>query len=248
MILTTILIILLTTILQPHNPQTMERPNNLLTGLKNRYEHTQTQKTRAQLKAKAAADATAVPKDSRVYTDWIAKYHKEQSRGFAILQRINALQALSRETSNPENKSADPPPYSSTTLDEMISALKILYREHLETLQGVLDAHPIGGRDGGYHEFEFLRATHNEKGQTLAWEEHQYTCAMRGGCCGRLCGCCSLPLRELVIPLANGKRKKGGVYGHCTAECLCCNLFYGCYKPDDRLPEIDPALLKALGG
>ncbi|GIJ87559.1 hypothetical protein Asppvi_006467 [Aspergillus pseudoviridinutans] len=226
----------------------MERPNNLLTELRKRREHAQTQKTRAELKAKAAADATAAPQHSKQYLDWIAKYHKEQSKGFAILQRINALQALSRKTSTPEIKSANPPPYSSTTLDEMISALTLLYREHLETLQGTLAAHPTGGRAGDYHEFEFLRTTHNEKGQTLAWEEHQYTCAMRGGCCGRLCGCCSLPLRELFIPLSNGKRKKGGVYGHCTAECLCCNLFYGCYKPDSRLPKIDPALVKALGG
>ncbi|GIK01376.1 hypothetical protein Aspvir_005410 [Aspergillus viridinutans] len=224
----------------------MER-SKLLSDLKKRHEHSQTQKTRAKLKEKAAADASAVPNDSKIYKDWIAKYHKEQSKGFAILQRINALQTLGREDRQ-DSKSADPPPYSSSTLDEMVSALKRLYREHLETLQSTLAAHPTGGRAGDYHEFEFLRTTHNEKGQTLAWEEHRYTCAMHGGCCGRLCGCCSVPLWELFIPLANGKRMKGGVYGHCTAECLCCNLFYGCYKPDSRLPEIDPALLKAVSG
>jgi hypothetical protein len=229
-------------------------PSTLLTDLKKRYEHSQIRKTRAELKEKATADATAAPDHSKTYKEWIAKYHKEQSKGFAILQRINALQTLNanqtstyRPDSKGKSESADPPPYSSTTLDEMISALKRLYREHLETLQSFLAAPPTGGRAGDYHEFEFLRVTHNEKGQTLAWEEHQYTCAMRGGCCGRRCGCCSLPLRELFIPLANGKRKQGGVYGHCTAECLCCNVFYGCYKPDSRLPEIDPDLLKAVG-
>jgi hypothetical protein len=224
---------ILTTILQP---RAMES-SKLLTDLKKRYEHSQIQKARAELKEKATADATAAPNDSKIYKDWIAKYHKEQSKGFAILQRINALQTLNtnqtssyRPDSKSKSASADPPPYSPNTLDEMISALKRLYREHLETLQSFLAAPPTGGRAGDYHEFEFLRVTHNEKGQTLAWEEHQYTCAMRGGCCGRRCGCCSLPLRELFIPLANGKRKQGGVYGHCTAECLCCNVFYGCYK------------------
>ncbi|KAF4151198.1 hypothetical protein CNMCM6936_004508 [Aspergillus lentulus] len=173
---------LLTTILQP---QTME-PSKLLTDLKKRYEHPQIRKTRAELKENATADATAAPNDTKIYKEWIAKYHKEQSKRFAILQRINALQTLNaNQTSRPDSKgkseSVDPPPYSSTTLDEMISALKRLYREHLETLQNTLALPPTGGRAGDYHEFEFLRVTHNEKGQTLAWEEHQYTCAMGGG-------------------------------------------------------------------
>lgn len=85
----------------------------------------------------------------------------------------------------------------------MTSTPKRLYREHLETLQTSLASPPTGGPAGNYHTFEFLRVTQNEKGPTLAWEEHQYTCAMRGGCC-------SLSLRERCIPLANGKRKQGG--------------------------------------
>ncbi|GAQ04521.1 hypothetical protein ALT_1842 [Aspergillus lentulus] len=175
---------LLTTILQP---QTME-PSKLLPDLRKRYEHSQIRKTRAELKEKATADATAAPNDTKIYKEWIAKYHKEQSKGFAILQRINALQTLNanqtstyRPDSKGKSESVDPPPYSSTTLDEMISALKRLYREHLETLQNTLALPPTGGRAGDSHEFEFLRVTHNEKGQTLAWEEHQYTCAMGGG-------------------------------------------------------------------
>ncbi|KAH1772342.1 hypothetical protein KXV33_000717 [Aspergillus fumigatus] len=155
------------------------------------------------------------------------------------LQPLNTNQA-SRPDSKSKSESANPPPHSSTTLDEMTSTPKRLYREHLETLQTSLASPPTGGPAGNYHTFEFLRVTQNEKGPTLAWEEHQYTCAMRGGCC-------SLPLRERCIPLANGKRKQGGVYGHCTAKRLCCNLFYGCYKPDSQLPEIDPALLKGVG-
>lgn len=46
-------------------------------------------------------------------------------------------------------------------------------------------------------------------------------CAIRGGCCGRECGCCRNrnppPNRKLAV-------------GHCTAECLCCQKFRG-FKP-----------------
>jgi hypothetical protein len=54
----------------------------------------------------------------------------------------------------------------------MISVLKRLYREHLETLQSILTSHPTGGRAADYHELEFLRVTHDGKGQMLAWGEH----------------------------------------------------------------------------
>lgn len=38
-------------------------------------------------------------------------------------------------------------------------------------------------------------------------------CALRGGCCGRTCGCC----RNRKLPPT-----RQSATGHCTVECLCC--------------------------
>lgn len=43
-----------------------------------------------------------------------------------------------------------------------------------------------------------------------AWLRRE--CALRGGCCGRKCGCCEKP--------PPSSRLKG--WGHCTAQCKCC--------------------------
>ncbi|GFF30195.1 hypothetical protein IFM51744_01057 [Aspergillus udagawae] len=225
----------------------------IFTDLIKRYrhaqtQHAQTQKTLAKLKEKAAKDRIWEPTMANTCQMRIGIYEREQTKGFAILHRIKALETLSaKETGKSDGDGSDPPPYTSTTIDKEISTLKILYREHLGTLQDILKWQPNGSYAGPYRLFEFLIATHNEKGQTLAWEKCQHDCAMRGGCYGRACGCCNQPLRELYIPLSNGKRK-GVVYGHCTRECLCCNQFHGCYVPDAQLPEIDPALRKAIAG
>ncbi|RHZ68730.1 hypothetical protein CDV55_106727 [Aspergillus turcosus] len=218
-------------------------------NLKKRYQHAQTQVTLAKLKEKAASDRKKEPESAKTYETRIGNYEREQTKGIAILHRIKALETLSAEdTGKSDYNGSDPPPYTSTKIDQNISTLKILYREHLGTLQDLLVWQPKGDHASPYREFEYLIATHNKKGQTLAWEKHQYDCAMRGGCCGRAYGCCSQPLQELYIPLSNRKQKKGGVYGHCTRECLCCNRFHGCYDPDAQLPEIDPAFRKAVAG
>ncbi|OQE11649.1 hypothetical protein PENVUL_c002G10353 [Penicillium vulpinum] len=54
-------------------------------------------------------------------------------------------------------------------------------------------------------------------------------CARRGGCCGRECKCCEKP--------PDPTRKKG--WGHCTAQCACCNTERGF-----RLSERDRRLLQ----
>ncbi|KAF7171889.1 hypothetical protein CNMCM6106_006243 [Aspergillus hiratsukae] len=129
------------------------------------------------------------------------------------------------------NKASDPPQYRSTKIDEMILILKALYLEHLRALDEIVSGPPTGGQDGDYHLIEFLRTTYNDNGQTLAWEEHRE----------------SVPLGEFYVPLSNGRRK-AGVYGHCTRECRCCNMFHECYDPDARLPEIDYDSFKAVAG
>lgn len=40
-------------------------------------------------------------------------------------------------------------------------------------------------------------------------------CAVRGGCCGRACGCCE----ERASPALQGRK---GI-GHCTVQCACCS-------------------------
>jgi hypothetical protein len=220
----------------------------ILKVLTKRDQHAKTQKTLAKLEEKAASDRKRSPESAQVYVTQIGNYEREQTKGFAILHRIKVLETLgAKQAGKSDRDGSDPPPYTSNQIDERISTLKILYREHLGTLQDMLTWQPTGRYASPYHLFEFLIATHNEKGQTLAWERHQYDCAMRGGCCGRACGCCSQPLRELYIPSSNGKREVI-VYGHCTRECLCCNRFHGSYVPDARLPEVDPALRKAVAG
>jgi hypothetical protein len=207
---------------------------------------TQTQRTHAELKRKAASDAKNYPSHSKIYKEWITKHYTEQRKGVAILHRIKALEALSRSDS--KSNGTDPPPYTSTAITKEISNLWVLYREHLTAIDQILSGPPTGGYDGDYQLFKFQQTTYNHNGQTLAWEEHQKRCAVRGGCCGRACECCAQSLRKHYIPLPGGVRKNHVVYGHCTAECWCCNLFYRCYKPDGRLPKVDLALIKTLAG
>jgi hypothetical protein len=226
----------------------------LFIALKKHYESAQIRKTRAKLRKRAALDAKKSPEDSKIYRDWIRDHENEQTYGFAILHRIKALETISAKDVS-KLESSDPPPYMRNTIDKMIDNLKVDYRAHLSALQYTMSDAPTRGLDGEYHEFEFLRTTYNDNGQTLLWEEHAGTCANRGGCCGRACGCCAQPLQERYIPLANGRRRKVGVYGHCTKECLCCNRFYRCYSRDSRyrcysrdsrLPEIDDNLGRTI--
>jgi hypothetical protein len=241
------------------------------TELKKHYESAQTQKTRTELKEKAAPDDKAASDDdtesdddtdsgdetdsdgkvalstSELYKVWIVWCVCERDYGFAILHRIKAMQALSRNTNTS----------TTTTIDKMISRLKILYREHLEDFQSSWaewTAQPAGDRVGEYDDCEFTRITY-EIEQTLALEDDRDghnpdACRRRGGCCRRACGCCSKPLQELYIYSLDERGRKGGVsvYAHCTTECLCCNRYYGTYEPHPRLPKVDPALFKAVAG
>ncbi|KAF7171888.1 hypothetical protein CNMCM6106_006242 [Aspergillus hiratsukae] len=148
--------------------------------LKKHYKSAQMQKTHAELKEKAASgdeaalddetasDDKATSDKSELYGIWIAWCQAQQKYGFAILHRIKALQALSSNTNTS----------TSTTIDERISHLKILYHKHLEALQrswAEWTAQPTGGRAGDHDESELPRITYEIR-QPLAWEEHQKTC------------------------------------------------------------------------
>ncbi|RHZ48907.1 hypothetical protein CDV55_101319 [Aspergillus turcosus] len=157
-ILVTILILILMTIqqLQQSNSEPIA-PAMVFIELKKCYKSAQTQKTLAELKRKAASDAKDFPDHSKVYKEWIAKHHIEQTKGFAILHRIKALEALSRYANTSQSKSdiksdskgdsTDPPPYTSTTIDKIISSLGVLYREHLKAVDQIVSAPPKGGQD-----------------------------------------------------------------------------------------------------
>jgi hypothetical protein len=67
------------------------------------------------------------------------------------------------------------------------------------------------------------------------WWQQREACSLGGGCCGRQCGCCEKPLRQVLAPSLFRPNKRTGVYGHCTAECGCCIKYRegeGVYVPD----------------
>lgn len=85
-----------------------------------------------------------------------------------------------------------------------------------------------------------LRESRDRYGLTYAWLHGRTKCAKLGGCCGRTCGCCEIPLRTYLQPKDEGSRDGGNevieVRGHCTLECACCIRHYGYYKPAVELP------------
>ncbi|KAF3405308.1 hypothetical protein DPV78_002212 [Talaromyces pinophilus] len=61
--------------------------------------------------------------------------------------------------------------------------------------------------------------------QPYAWVQARNQCAYNGGCCGRECQCCEKPLKVVTaheMSFIGPRKKKSGIYGHCTAECGCC--------------------------
>ncbi|KAJ5804247.1 uncharacterized protein N7518_000550 [Penicillium psychrosexuale] len=62
-------------------------------------------------------------------------------------------------------------------------------------------------------------------------------CAGRGGCCGRVCGCCEK--RE-----STPERNMGA--GHCTTGCACCSSFRGCELTAQQKTNIRESLRAAL--
>lgn len=71
--------------------------------------------------------------------------------------------------------------------------------------------------------------------QPYAWVQTRNQCAYNGGCCGRECQCCEKPLKVVIaheMSVIGPKKKKSGIYGHCTAECGCYIRYKSFYKPD----------------
>ncbi|KAJ5735822.1 uncharacterized protein N7483_000947 [Penicillium malachiteum] len=56
-------------------------------------------------------------------------------------------------------------------------------------------------------------------------------CALKGGCCGRDCGCC------LMRATTSGQNRKLGT-GHCSIECACCIRSRGFDLTDSRKAEV----------
>lgn len=88
----------------------------------------------------------------------------------------------------------------------------------------------------------------DEEGRSAIWYNERESCSEGGGCCGRSCGCCEKPLHEYYVDtgrsyVANGEtgstegKKLVRLYGHCTAECACCVITHGVYKPRQDLPK-----------
>lgn len=176
---------------------------------------------------------------------WIRRYSDEENRGFMLLQRERRL----KEQQDggfviPQNYLLDEPPkYGEslpplTTLERQLAETRQQYWLHQQELIELETQKPRGP---GVRHWEMLRRVENRQGKSIAWKEASKKCAVRGGCCGRDCQCCSKPLKEFLMPTGS-RTKKSGIYGHCTVECPCCIQFRGFYKPDPacaRLPELE---------
>lgn len=56
------------------------------------------------------------------------------------------------------------------------------------------------------------------------WETGQHDCAIRSGCCARVCGCCERPRKGNKGQHHSFNRVN---YTHCTVECGCCIRWRG---------------------
>jgi hypothetical protein len=88
----------------------------------------------------------------------------------------------------------------------------------------------------------------DEEGRSDVWYNEREACSVSGGCCGRTCGCCEKPLHEYYVdtgqffvvdgePDSTEGKELVRLYGHCTAECACCVITHGVYKPRQDLPK-----------
>lgn len=176
--------------------------------------------------------------DTKSSRSWIQRYTEEEHRGFMILQRERRLKEQEKEGPVPSPLNS-PPEYEETSpsLESQLAGLRQQYWLHQQELFRIEAEKPRGPAIG---QWEMLRRVKNRQGKSIAWEEGMANCAALNGCCGRDCGCCSKPLKEISTPTGS-RQEKSEIYGHCTIECPCCIRFRGFYKPDPentRLPRL----------
>lgn len=199
---------------------------------------------------------------------WINEYNEEETLGFAILQRQRRLEnekqmAGARQEQQQFRRrrckqcqyqkemcsacheamqTADvPPPYLSRCPEDLELNLAKL-REELWKSRARLEAisQKLTDSRSWWALYAMVpRWRRNDAGRTFKWVEGRMSCADRGGCCGRTCGCCEEVLLEYQRPKWRDSGKvRIKVHSHCTAECACCIQFRGFYTPHPALPAI----------
>ncbi|KAL4921728.1 hypothetical protein BDW62DRAFT_174337 [Aspergillus aurantiobrunneus] len=159
--------------------------------------------------------------------EWISDHMEEESRGFAILQRLARLESKEEEGSEKRT------PGKLTILEKAV-----LLDEFIINNRRVVDhwnSMPQGNTTTAYEMDCDNRDP--EHGRRAQWYNERALCAELGGCCGRECGCCEKPVSRYLVHLEEGKEPVS-LYGHCTVECGCCIRERGCYVPDARLADI----------
>lgn len=159
--------------------------------------------------------------------EWIKKYEDEELVGIATLQKkirieqrkksLLLLQQLHEKSAS--EKSNNDQEELEKCERELLQARQE-YWLHQQALSKLAREAPKGP---WIREWELLRSIRKEHGMPLAWWEESKRCALSGGCCSRLCGCCEQPLRTYFEPSAGRSRMSTRqVYGHCSQECGCC--------------------------
>jgi hypothetical protein len=179
--------------------------------------------------------------------DWIKIYDKEELIGVAILQRkafyeeekktlLRKLEEMPERVGQGEKKqeedlagdNEDNNDREALTrrLEEYETNLFHLRKEyylHQQALRKLADKKLSGPWT---REWEMMRRRKRHN-MSLAWLKGAKACVLGGGCCGRPCGCCEIPLRTYLEPstsiFSSSKKKIKHIYGHCNAYyCRCC--------------------------
>ncbi|GLA57660.1 hypothetical protein AtubIFM56815_011288 [Aspergillus tubingensis] len=160
---------------------------------------------------------------------WINEYNEEETLGFAILQRQRRLENEKQMAGAQQQQQqfrrrqckqcqyqkeicsacheamqrADvPPPYLSRCPEDLERNLAKL-REELWKSRARLEAisQKLTDSRSWWALYAMVpRWRRNDAGRTFKWVEGRMSCADRGGCCGRTCGCCEEVLLEYQRP------------------------------------------------
>jgi hypothetical protein len=177
--------------------------------------------------------------------EWLESYKEYERTGIAILQRGIRLQEGRKFLfGSPANKglAGDTPPYGFTELlkdlDKQIGLFRGQYWAGQQELGIIWSRKALGTRT---EDWEIDRKQIVRQDKSFGWAKQSRICAFSDGCCARGCGCCERPLRTYPKPMGAGGEQKEEViiYGHCTAECLCCIRYRGAYTSDPSIKTGD---------
>lgn len=138
---------------------------------------------------------------------WIEPYLKRETLGIAIFRHLHRL--IQNKVAAQENNNGDdekPPAYSmipsATPLAKELSKLRGAYWEH----RNRLSRYDITRSKKGIaaEELVLFRQHRDQHGRPYAWVFDRKRCAARGGCCGRMCGCC-----ETSASVSSACQKRG---------------------------------------